>query len=114
MISSQEAISRGSESPPFLSRCPSAPSATSTNTPPASAASARAPRGSRKRVWSKGGTRSFCPRGRSEEERRGRAPVVSGHQGRYEMREIVNALLYQSRTGCQWDLLPHAPPPPAR
>ena len=30
---------------------------------------------------------------------------VSGHQGRYEMREIVNALLYQGRTGCQWDLL---------
>lgn len=37
----------------------------------------------------------------------GRAPVGSGHQGRYEMREIVNAILYQSRTGCQWDYLPH-------
>ncbi|WP_281284029.1 transposase [Nonomuraea deserti] len=24
-----------------------------------------------------------------------------------QMREIVNALLYQSRTGCQWSLLPH-------
>ncbi|MGW3031777.1 transposase [Streptomyces sp. NPDC001178] len=36
---------------------------------------------------------------------------VSGHQGRYEMREIVNALLYQGRTGCQWDLLPHDLPP---
>ncbi|MFF1415159.1 IS5 family transposase [Streptomyces sp. NPDC058289] len=33
-------------------------------------------------------------------------PSVSGHQGSYEMREIVNALLYQSRTGCQWDYLP--------
>ncbi|MEK8146590.1 transposase [Streptomyces sp. M10(2022)] len=33
-------------------------------------------------------------------------PSVSGHQGVYEMREIVNALLYQSRTGCQWDYLP--------
>ncbi|UXY32139.1 IS5 family transposase [Streptomyces sp. HUAS TT20] len=33
-------------------------------------------------------------------------PSVSGHQGRYEMREIVNALLYQGRTGCQWDLPP--------
>ncbi|MFI0242233.1 transposase [Streptomyces sp. NPDC016845] len=31
-------------------------------------------------------------------------PSVSGHQGNYEMREIVNALL--SRTGCQWDYLP--------
>ncbi|WTJ80238.1 IS5 family transposase [Streptomyces sp. NBC_01538] len=39
-------------------------------------------------------------------------PSVSGHQGRYEMREIVNALLYQGRTGCQWELLPHDFPPP--
>ncbi|QDN85573.1 IS5 family transposase [Streptomyces mirabilis] len=40
-----------------------------------------------------------------------RHPSVSGHQGAYEMREIVNALLYQSRTGCQWDYLPHDLPP---
>ncbi|MEU2779678.1 transposase, partial [Streptomyces sp. NPDC007162] len=33
-------------------------------------------------------------------------PSVSGHQGPYAMREIVNALLYQGRTGCQWELLP--------
>ncbi|MFE2037643.1 hypothetical protein ACFXBB_31230 [Streptomyces scopuliridis] len=26
------------------------------------------------------------------------------------MREIVNTLLCQARTGCQWDLLPHDPP----
>jgi transposase len=38
-------------------------------------------------------------------------PSVSGHQSRYEMREIVNELLYQGRTGCQWDLLPHELPP---
>ena len=38
-------------------------------------------------------------------------PSVSGHQGRYAMREIVNALLYQGRTGCQWELLPHDFPP---
>ncbi|GAA3477722.1 hypothetical protein GCM10018966_022520 [Streptomyces yanii] len=38
-------------------------------------------------------------------------PSVSGHQGAYETREIVNALLYQSRTGCQWDYLPHDLPP---
>ena len=36
---------------------------------------------------------------------------VSGHQGGYEMREIVNAILYQSRTGCQWEYLPHDLPP---
>lgn len=29
---------------------------------------------------------------------------VSGHQGRYPMREIVNSILNQSRTGCQWAL----------
>jgi transposase len=27
------------------------------------------------------------------------------------MPEIVNALLYQCRTGCQWDHLPHDLPP---
>lgn len=40
-----------------------------------------------------------------------RHPSVSGHAGRYEMREIVNAILYQARTGCQWRLLPHDLPP---
>lgn len=38
-------------------------------------------------------------------------PSPTGHQGRYEMREIVNAILYQGRTGCQWDHLPHDLPP---
>jgi transposase len=32
---------------------------------------------------------------------------VSGHQSGYAMREIVSAIRYQSRTGCQWDYLPH-------
>ncbi len=32
-------------------------------------------------------------------------------RGNYDMREIVNALLYQSRTGCQWEYLPHDLPP---
>ena len=36
---------------------------------------------------------------------------VSGHQGAYEMREIVNSILYQGRTGCQWAYLPHDLPP---
>ncbi|MFF4909053.1 IS5 family transposase [Streptomyces sp. NPDC001260] len=36
---------------------------------------------------------------------------ATGHQGAYEMREIVNAILYQNRTGCQWDFLPHDLPP---
>ncbi|MFE7332913.1 transposase [Streptomyces sp. NPDC057565] len=38
-------------------------------------------------------------------------PSVSCHQGRHEMWEIVNALLYQGRADCQWDLLPHDLPP---
>ena len=40
-----------------------------------------------------------------------RHPSVSGHQGNYDMREIINVLLYQSRAGCQWDYLPHDLPP---
>lgn len=28
-----------------------------------------------------------------------------------ELREVVNALFYQARTGCQWDMLPHDLPP---
>jgi transposase len=40
-----------------------------------------------------------------------RHPSVSGHRGRYEMREIVNAICYQGRTGCQWRYLPHDLPP---
>jgi len=31
--------------------------------------------------------------------------------GRYELREIVNAILYQARTGCQWRYVPHDLPP---
>jgi transposase len=38
-------------------------------------------------------------------------PSVSGHQGSYAMREIVNAIFYQGRTGCQRDYLPHDLPP---
>ncbi|MDH6222948.1 IS5 family transposase [Streptomyces pseudovenezuelae] len=38
-------------------------------------------------------------------------PSVSGHAGQYAMREIVNAILYQTRTGCQWRYLPHDLPP---
>lgn len=34
-----------------------------------------------------------------------RHPSVSGHQGKY-------AILYQNRTGCQWEFLPHDMPPP--
>lgn len=41
-----------------------------------------------------------------------RHPSVSGHQGKYAMREIVNAILYQNRIGCQWEFLPHDMPPP--
>jgi putative transposase len=28
-----------------------------------------------------------------------------------DMREVINALLYQERSGCQWDMLPHDLPP---
>lgn len=42
--------------------------------------------------------------------RKDRHRSVSGHQGAYDMREIVNAILYQGRTGCQWAYLPHGLP----
>ncbi len=38
-------------------------------------------------------------------------PSVSGHDGNYGLREIVNAIRYQGRTGVQWDYLPHDLPP---
>lgn len=36
---------------------------------------------------------------------------VSGHQGAYATGEIVNAILYPGRTGCQWAYLPNDLPP---
>jgi putative transposase len=41
-------------------------------------------------------------------------PAKNARTGRprtYALREIVNALLYQVRTGCQWRNLPHDLPP---
>lgn len=32
---------------------------------------------------------------------------VAGRHGRQDLREVVNAILYQNRTGCQWAYLPH-------
>jgi transposase len=40
-----------------------------------------------------------------------RHPSVSGHDGRYPMRAIVDAIFYQNRSGCQWRLLPADFPP---
>jgi transposase len=34
-----------------------------------------------------------------------------GRPRQYSWREIANALFYQVRTGCQWELLPHDLPP---
>ncbi|MFJ3308458.1 transposase [Streptomyces sp. NPDC086549] len=42
---------------------------------------------------------------------KGQHRSVSGHEGRYEMRGIVNAILYQARVGCQWRYLPRDFPP---
>ena len=38
---------------------------------------------------------------------------VGGRVGRFAMREIVDALIYRSRTGCRWSLLPGGFPPAA-
>jgi transposase len=38
-------------------------------------------------------------------------PSPSGHEGRYDLRAIGNAIFYQNRTGCQWAYLPNDLPP---
>src|SRR5512135_3873701 len=39
-------------------------------------------------------------------------PVSSlGRPRDVEMREVLNAIVYQARSGCRWDLLPHDFPP---
>jgi transposase len=43
-------------------------------------------------------------------ERRGRA-LDFGRPPRHDLREIMNAILYVDRTGCQWACLPHDFPP---
>lgn len=39
------------------------------------------------------------------------APKGFGHLIEVEFREILNAVFYVQRTGCQWEMLPHDPPP---
>ncbi len=39
------------------------------------------------------------------------APKPGGRPAKYPRREIVNALLYVTRTGCQWRMLPKDLPP---
>ena len=34
-----------------------------------------------------------------------------GRPREVEMREVLNAIFYQARSGCQWDMLPHDFPP---
>jgi putative transposase len=35
------------------------------------------------------------------------APKPLGRPRRVDLREVANTILYQGRTGCQWDMLPH-------
>jgi putative transposase len=39
------------------------------------------------------------------------APKPGGRPRCVDMREVINALLYINRSGCQWDMLPHDLPP---
>jgi transposase len=39
------------------------------------------------------------------------APQAGGRPARHPRREIVNAIMYVLRTGCQWRALPHDLPP---
>jgi putative transposase len=38
-------------------------------------------------------------------------PKPGGRPRSVEMREVVNAIFYLNRAGCQWDMLPHDLPP---
>lgn len=38
-------------------------------------------------------------------------PKPGGRPREVDMREVINAMLYINRTGCQWDMLPHDLPP---
>lgn len=35
------------------------------------------------------------------------APKATGRPREVDLREVLNTLMYQARTGCQWDYLPH-------
>lgn len=39
------------------------------------------------------------------------APAPTGHPREHDLREIVNALLYMTHTGCHWRAVPHDLPP---
>ena len=39
------------------------------------------------------------------------APKPGGRPAKYARREVVNAILYLVRSGCQWRMLPHEFPP---
>ncbi len=39
------------------------------------------------------------------------APKGFGHPRNVDLREILNAIFYVQRTGCQWEMLPHDFPP---
>ncbi|MEL7329957.1 MAG: transposase, partial [Cyanobacteria bacterium J06559_1] len=38
-------------------------------------------------------------------------PKGFGHPVEVDFREILNAVFYVQRTGCQWEMLPHDLPP---
>lgn len=38
------------------------------------------------------------------------ARPATGDPGSCDLREVVNAIFYQNRTGCRWRYLPHDPP----
>lgn len=39
------------------------------------------------------------------------APKGFGHPRTVDLREVLNAIFYVQRTGCQWEMLPHDFPP---
>ena len=60
--------------------------------------------------------RRAYPSDLSDEEWQRLEPMIAVHTGigrpvKWSRRELVNAMLYVLRTGCQWRMLPHEYPP---
>ena len=65
-------------------------------------------------MWPERQPRKSYPSDLTDEQWAILAPLIppsrAQHGGRpreVDMREVLNTILYQNRTGCQWDMLPH-------
>src|SRR3954451_16063733 len=59
--------------------------------------------------------RKLYPSDMTDEQRAIAEPLIPvsplGRPREVSMREVLDAIFYQARSGCQWDMLPHDLPP---